>query len=150
MKRIARSAIAEHTVGALYALIDDIEAYPTFLPWCRDAKVQLREPGRTVATISVGFRGVRRSFTTENRNVLDEHNASIDMRLIEGPFKRFAAGWRLVALGEHAVRVEFTMEYEFVSRVLARMLDPLFGHIADTMVDAFVRRANARQGSAPG
>ncbi len=145
MKHVARSAIVEHSVGVLYALIDDIESYPMFLPWCREAKVHAREDGRTVATISVGLRGVRRSFTTENRNV---PNASIDMHLIEGPFKRFAAGWRLVALGEHAARVEFVMEYEFASRVIARMLDPLFGHIADTMVDAFVRRADERDGRA--
>jgi len=150
VKRVARSAIVEHPVGALFALIEDIEAYPAFLPWCRDAKVEAREEGRTVATISVGFRGVRRSFTTENRNALDLQHASIDMGLIEGPFKRFAASWRLVALGEHAARVEFAMEYEFASRVLAKILNPLFAHIADTMVDAFVRRADELHGRAGG
>ena len=145
MKRAARSAIVEHSVDALYALIEDIESYPTFLPWCREARVHSREDGRTVATISVGLRGVRKSFTTENQNV---PNTSIDMRLLEGPFKRFTASWRLVALGEQAARVEFSMEYEFSSRALARVLDPVFGHIANTMVDAFVHRANERQGHA--
>lgn len=139
MRRIARSAIVEHSVDALYALIEDIESYPTFLPWCREAKVHSREDGRTVATISVGLRGVRKSFTTENRNV---PNTSIDMRLLEGPFKHFTAGWRLIALGEQAARVEFAMEYAFSNRALARVLDPVFGHIANTMVDAFVRRVN--------
>ena len=145
MKRVTRSAIVEHPVAALYALIEDIESYPSFLPWCREAKVRSREEGRTVATISVGLRGVRQAFTTENRNV---PNASIDMRLVEGPFKRFAALWRLTPLGAQAARVEFSMEYEFSSRVLVRVLEPLFSHIADTMVDAFVRQADVRRGRA--
>lgn len=145
MKRVARSAIVEHSVAVLYTLIEDIESYPSFLPWCREATVRSREEGRTVATISVGLRGIRQTFTTENRNV---PNASIDMRLVEGPFKRFAALWRLTPLGAHAARVEFSMEYEFASRILARVLEPLFSHIADTMVDAFVRQADVRHGRA--
>jgi len=146
MKRVARSAIVEHPVDALYALIEDIESYPAFLPWCREAKIRLREHDRTVASIRVGMRGLQQSFSTENRSVA---NASIDMRLVEGPFKHFVAQWRLTPLGTGAARVEFSMEYEFSSRVLARVLDPLFGHIANTMVDAFLREADTRHGQAP-
>ena len=147
MKRVARSAIVEHSAEALYALIEDIESYPEFLPWCREAKVRTRDADRTVATLSVGLRGIRQSFTTENRN---EPGRTIRMKLVEGPFKRFAAGWHLVPLGTHAARAEFSMEYEFSSRVLAKVLEPLFNHIADTMVDAFVRRADALYGRAAG
>lgn len=147
MRRVARSAIVEHSAESLYALIEDIESYPAFLPWCREAKVHARDPEKTVATLSVGLRGVRQSFTTENRN---EPGKAIHMRLIKGPFRRFSADWRLTALGAHAARVEFAMEYEFASRVLAKVLEPLFGQIADTMVDAFVRRAEALYGRAAG
>ena len=147
MKRVTRSAIVEHSAESLYALIEDIESYPTFLPWCREAKVHTREAGRTVATLSVGLRGVRQSFTTENRN---EQGRAIHMRLVKGPFKRFSADWRLTPLGAHAARVEFAMEYEFSGRVLAKVLEPIFGQIADTMVDAFVRRAQTLYGRAPG
>jgi len=140
VKRVSRSAIVEHPAEALYALIEDIESYPRFLPWCRGASVQLRTEERTIATLSVGLRGIRQSFTTENRNT---PGRAIEMHLIEGPFKQFTANWRLTPLGAHAARVEFSMAYEFSSRVLARMLEPLFGQIANTMVDAFVRRADA-------
>jgi ribosome-associated toxin RatA of RatAB toxin-antitoxin module len=140
LKRIARSAIVEHSGDALYALIEDIEAYPQFLPWCLGARIHERAPGRTVATLTVGIKGVRQAFTTENINRPGE---SIDMRLIEGPFKRFAAAWRLKPLGANATRIEFTLEYQFASRVLARLLEPLFSHIADTMVTSFGRRADA-------
>ena len=140
MKRVSRSAIVEHPAEAIYALIEDIESYPAFLPWCRGASVQSRTAQRTVATLRVGLRGIKQSFTTENLNT---PGRDIEMRLVEGPFKRFSAHWRLTPLGAHAARVEFTMAYEFSSRVLARMLEPLFGQIANTMVDAFVRRADA-------
>ncbi len=140
LKRIDRSAIVEHTADALYALIEDIEAYPQFLPWCLRAQIHERAPGRTVATLTVGIKGVRQAFTTENINRPGE---SIEVRLIEGPFKRFAAAWRLTPLGPGATRIEFTLEYQFSSRMLARVLEPLFSTIADTMVTSFGRRADA-------
>ena len=147
MKRVSRSAIVEHSAQALYALIEDIESYPAFLPWCRSARVQSRTETRTVATLSVGLRGIKQSFTTENRNTPGQ---AIQMRLVEGPFRHFSATWRLTPLGAHAARVEFSMTYEFSSKVLAKMLEPLFGQIADTMVDAFVRRADALYGRSAG
>jgi ribosome-associated toxin RatA of RatAB toxin-antitoxin module len=146
VKRIVRSAIVEHPASALFALVDDVESYPEFLPWCLAAEVHRREPGRTLATITVGIRGIRQSFTTENANRPGE---SIDMRLVEGPFKHFAASWRFLPLGERAARIEFQLEYQFSSRLLAKALDPLFSHIADSMVGSFSRRAEALYGQAP-
>ena len=102
MKRVERSAIVDHPASALYALVEDIEAYPSFLPWCRAATVRSRTPERTVATLAVGVRGVGQSFTTENRNRSGE---AIEMRLVEGPFRSFAAGWRFTPLGENACRI---------------------------------------------
>lgn len=139
MKRIARSAIVEHAAGELFALVEDIEAYPQFLPWCREARVRERNAGRTVATLAVGLKGVRYEFSTENSNRPPE---AIDMRLLEGPFRSFEAHWRFHALGPRAARIEFSMAYELAGRLVARALAPVFDSIADTMVDAFKRRAD--------
>jgi ribosome-associated toxin RatA of RatAB toxin-antitoxin module len=138
MKRISRSAIVEHSAAELYALVQDIEAYPEFLPWCLAAQVRERSPHRTVATLTVGLRGLKQSFTTEN---VDREAESIDMKLLEGPFRRFAAHWRFRPLGRDATKLEFSLGYEFASRIIARALDPLFEQIAASMVDAFTRRA---------
>ncbi len=140
MKRITRSAIVERSAAELYALVQDIEAYPEFLPWCLAAQVREHSPHRTVATLTVGLRGLKQSFTTEN---IDREAESIDMTLLEGPFRRFSAHWRFKALGRHAARIEFSLSYEFANRLLARALEPLFDQIANTMVDAFTRRAAA-------
>ena len=145
MKRITRSAIVEHPASQMYALVEDIEAYPSFLPWCVGAQVHERSADTTRATLTVGVRGLRQSFTTLNRNAPAE---AIDMQLVEGPFRAFSAAWRFHALSARACRIEFSLEYEFASRAASRMLEPLFDRMADTMVDAFARRADQRRGAA--
>jgi ribosome-associated toxin RatA of RatAB toxin-antitoxin module len=139
MKRISRSAIVEHSAEEMYALVDDIESYPAFLPWCAEARVEDID-GRRRATLTAAMRGLRQSFTTLNEN---RPAQSIDMHLVEGPFRRFSAAWRFRPLAANACAIEFTLEYEFAGRALGRLLEPLFNHIADTMVDAFTRRADA-------
>jgi len=138
MKKIARSAIVEHSAAEMYALVEDVEAYPGFLPWCTAAEVHERQPGLTRATLTVGIGGLSHSFTTRNENRPGE---AIDMRLVKGPFRHFQGEWRFVPLGPAASRIEFTLQYEFSSRTLGRVLAPLFDGIADSMVEAFVRRA---------
>lgn len=145
MKRIARSAIVEHAAPAMYALVEDVEAYPQFLPWCRAAQVRERAGQCLVATLAVGLKGLRYEFTTQNEGRPHE---AIELRLLKGPFRHFAAHWRFSALGERAARIEFAMEYEFAGALVSRALGPLFESIADTMVDAFKRRADAVYGQA--
>ncbi|MDQ5848872.1 MAG: type II toxin-antitoxin system RatA family toxin [Pseudomonadota bacterium] len=144
MKRIARSAIVEASADQLYALVDDIEAYPRFLPWCKDAQVHSRGAAGTRATLTAGLGGLRQSFTTLNQGRPVE---SIEMRLVRGPFRHFAASWRFTPLFAGACKVDFSLEYEFASRALGKLLEPLFHSIADSMVDAFTRRALERHGS---
>ncbi len=141
MKRIARSAIVECSAQAVYALVEDIESYPSFLPRCLVAEVRERSPGCTVAALTFGFSGLRQSFTTENIN---QPGHAIDMRLLEGPFRRFTAAWRFTPLGEKAAKIEFSMAYEFTSPLVAKALAPLFENLADAMVEAFRIRAEQR------
>ena len=131
--------MVETSAEAFYALVEDIESYPEFLPWCAAAKVQSRAPGKTVATLSLRLSGVRQSFTTENVNV---PGRSIDMRLVEGPFRHFTAEWRFTSLGKDACKAEFSMAFEFSSLILGATLGPVFERMADDTVEAFVRRSS--------
>jgi ribosome-associated toxin RatA of RatAB toxin-antitoxin module len=144
MKRIARSAIVERSAAEVYALVENIEAYPEFVPRCVAARVHERSAERTVATLTFGLPRLAQSFTTENAN---RPGASIHMRLLEGPFRHFAAAWRFVPLGAGAARIDFWIEYEFAGRIAAKALAPLFEGMADTMVEAF--RARAESGGRP-
>ena len=138
MKEISRSAIVEHSAEQMYALVDDIESYPRFLPWCREVRVEEID-GRKRATLTAGLRGIHQAFTTLNDN---QPPSSIQMRLVEGPFKEFAAAWRFKPLDDDACEIAFTLRYELASATLGKLLEPLFDEIADTMVDAFTRRAD--------
>lgn len=144
MGTIVRSALVAFSAEQMYALVEDIESYPLFLPWCRATEVLERRDGKAVARLSVGFRGINQSFTTEN---LNHPGRSIEMRLVEGPFSDFRAAWKFEPLGEHAAKIEYSMTYELSGGLLAKVLRPLFDHIADTMVEAFHRRAQALHGT---
>jgi len=145
MKRIERSAIVEHSCAEMFALLDDIESYPRFLPWCAEARVHPMGTEKR-ATLTAALGGLRQSFTTRNRNHAPQ---AIDMTLLEGPFRHFVAAWRLRSLSAQACEIRFALEYEFSSGALGKLLEPLFEHIADTMVGAFTRRADEVHGRHP-
>ena len=123
----------------MFALVDAAEAYPEFLPWCSGATVTLRDEARTRATIHVNYHGVRQSFTTDNAK---EPPEKMTIRLVEGPFRVLDGEWRFKPLAEDACKIEFCLHYEFSSRILEKLVGPVFSYIANTMVDAFVKRAD--------
>jgi len=141
---VERQAIVPHSAQRMYALVEDIESYPLFLPWCSRTEVVERSTGRVVATIHVDFRGVRQAFTTANRMQPGER---IEMALVRGPFRDLAGEWRFRALSAAGCRVEFALAYQLASPLVGRVVGPVFDHIANTFVDAFVRRADALHAS---
>ena len=140
MNSVQRSALVAHPSARLYSLVADVEAYPRFLPWCSSATIQARHDDAVEATIGIDFRGLRQTFTT--RNVLEPERA-ITISLVRGPFKSLDGLWRFQTLAPDASKVELTMRYEFASSILARLAGPVFNHIASTLVDAFIRRADS-------
>ncbi|MGB5082120.1 MAG: type II toxin-antitoxin system RatA family toxin [Burkholderiales bacterium] len=139
MPAVDRSALVEHSARDMFALVEDVESYPRFLPWCARATVTVREPNRTVATLYLDFHGLKEHFTTENALRPGE---LIHMKLVSGPFRSLEGSWRFTALAENACKVEFSLRYEFSNPILEKVLGPVFHRIADSFVDAFVRRAS--------
>jgi ribosome-associated toxin RatA of RatAB toxin-antitoxin module len=137
---VERQALVPYSAQRMYALVDDIESYPLFLPWCSRTEVASRSARRAVATIHVDFRGVQQVFTTENRMWPGER---IEMALVSGPFSDLAGEWRFRALSAAGCRVELALAYQLANPLLGRVVGPVFDHIANTFVDAFVRRADA-------
>jgi len=141
MVDIARSALVGHSADSMYALVEDIESYPQFLPWCERAVVLAREPGRTVATLHLNVRGLRQSFTTKNANTPGSH---IEMKLVSGPFRRLDGQWSFTDLGVRASKVELSLHYELGNDLMGKAFGAAFQGIADRLVDAFVRRAEEK------
>jgi ribosome-associated toxin RatA of RatAB toxin-antitoxin module len=140
MKTVRQSVIVARPAEAMFRLVDEAEHYPDFLPWCTAVEVHERTPERTSATLEIDYRGLKSRITTANRNVPNE---SIDLELVEGPFERFLGHWRFIPLGTEGCRVEFTLEYAFTSGALESLLAPVFGYVTETLVDNFVKRAEA-------
>lgn len=143
MAEIERSVLVSYTPEEMYALVETVEDYPKFLPWCGGASVSLREEARTRASLLIDYRGLRQQFSTENRNT---RPSRIEMRLLEGPFRYLDGQWDFRALGASACKVEFRLRYEFASRILAALVGPVFENIAVTFIDAFVERARVVYG----
>ncbi len=138
MTLIQKSALVPYTPAQMFALVDDIEAYPEFLPWCKSARVLSRTEDEVRATLELSKGGVEKSFTTCNRN---QKNKMIEMRLVEGPFKRLEGFWRFDALGDAGCKVTLDLEFEFAGRVLAMVVGPVFSQVANSLVDSFQKRA---------
>ena len=138
MRRVTRNALVPFTAGQMFSLVADIEAYPGFLPWCSKARIETERGDEVQARLEVARGPVRKTFTTLNRHV---ENRQIDISLVDGPFRHLQGHWRFDALSEDGCRVELHLEFEFASRIIGRLLDPVFNEIANTMVDAFCKRA---------
>ena len=139
MARVEKSVLVAHPPERMFELVDRVEDYPEFLPWCGGTELKLRDAHRTVATIHIAYLGIRQSFTTEN---IKTHPRAMRIRLLDGPFSELEGDWSFLPLGDDACKVEFRLYYVFSSRVLETILAPVFSHITNTFVDAFVRRAD--------
>lgn len=139
MTLISRNALVPYSVEEMYALVDDIESYAEFLPWCRSTDVISRDDNEVKASIEIARGALNKSFTTLNRL---QTNKIIEMRLVKGPFKRLEGFWRFDALKDNAAsKISLDLDFEFESKLIALAVGPVFNQIANSMVDAFCKRA---------
>lgn len=143
MAVVHKSVIVGYSAEQMFELVDKMEDYPRFLPWCGGAEVRERDADRLVATIAIHYHGIKQSFTTEN---IHTPPSSIQMRLLEGPFRHLQGAWVFKPLREDACKIEFDLQYEFSSRILERIIGPVFGVIANSFVDSFCKRAETVYG----
>ena len=136
---IRRSALIGHTAESTFDLIEAAEHYPEFLPWCTRAVILERDENVVAARLTVNYRGLHFDLRTRNPKRRPHWLA---VRMEQGPFRRFEGDWRLIELGSAACKIEFALSYEFDSRLVGKLADTVFARIADTMLDAFARRAD--------
>lgn len=140
MREVKRSALVAQPPGRLYALINDIESYPSFVPWCSAARVESRTADEIVATLRVRRGPLQAEFTT--RNAL-EPERRVRMSLVRGPFSELEGEWLLRPIGAAGTRIELTMRFAFANRLTALLFEPMFEETAVSLVDAFVVRARS-------
>ncbi len=140
MPTVLKSVIVPHPARTMFDLVDGVERYPEFLPWCSGTRVFERTEKITRARIDVDYHGLASHWSTVNRK---DAPRSMDLEFVEGPFESFKGRWTFVTLGEAGCRVEFALDYAFSNAAMAALLGPVFGHIIETLVDRFVARAES-------
>lgn len=139
MTTISKSALVSHTPEEMFKLVDDIEAYSEFLPWCGKATEISRDGQNVEASVLISHSGFKKEFTTQNKNTAFE---KIEMHLVNGPFKNLDGIWLFEPLGDTACKVSLNLEFEFSSKIISVSLGPVFSKIANSLVDAFIKRAD--------
>ncbi|HEX8010175.1 MAG TPA: type II toxin-antitoxin system RatA family toxin [Casimicrobiaceae bacterium] len=145
MASVLKSVLVPYSAEQMFEVVAGVEDYPKFLPWCAGAAVVEQGSVETLVRLDINYHGVRAHFTTANRN---ERPERIVIELHAGPFRHLNGTWRFRPLGANGSKVEVELHYEFATAVLERLIGPVFGHIAHTLMDAFVRRAEDVYGSA--
>jgi len=139
MSVVEKNVLVTHTPAQMFALVDDVPHYPRFLPWCGKAEVHSRDGAEMVASLTIDYLKIRQHFTTRNSNVVDRQ---ITMELVEGPFRHLEGVWQFHPVGDFGCKIEFRLTYEFSSKILEKLIGPVFGHISGTLVDAFIKEAD--------
>jgi ribosome-associated toxin RatA of RatAB toxin-antitoxin module len=139
MTDVKKNVIVQHSAEKMFDLVDRIEDYPLFLPWCGGSKVIERTSHITRASIHIQYSGVNQSFTTQNTK---KHPHRIDLKLIDGPFKVLEGYWIFKSIHDDACSIDFHLHYEFSNFILDKLISPIFNKIANTFVDGFVAQAD--------
>lgn len=138
MPKIQRSAIMPYPAEVLYDIVNDIESYPRFLPWCGGSKINRSDENAMEASVLMKKGLLNHWFTTYNRLYRNER---IEMELVDGPFKTLHGTWYFHKLSDDATKIALELTFEFSSGVATSLLTPVFSQIANTMVDSFCSRA---------
>jgi ribosome-associated toxin RatA of RatAB toxin-antitoxin module len=138
MAVVEKSVLVHYSAEQMFALVDDVAAYPQFMPWCGGSSVVPVDDNTVHATVHINYHHVRHSFTTLNVRQVPER---IDITLKDGPFKQLDGSWLFIPLSDSACKIELDLHYEFSGKLLEKVFGPVFHYIANNFVDAFIQRA---------
>lgn len=138
MASVEKTVLVAYSAEQMFNLVDCVENYPAFLPWCGGASVVSMDGNCVHATVHINYHHIKQSFTTENQRNPPNR---IDMTLQDGPFQHLDGCWCFIPLSDEACKIEFRLNYEFSSKLLEKLVGPVFHYIANSFVDAFIHRA---------
>jgi len=138
MAEVVKSVLVPYSSLEMFELVDKVEDYPQFLPWCGGTELHFRDDLTTEATIHISYLHVKQHFTTQNTKTAHEEML---IQLKSGPFRKLEGFWRFKSLAETACKIEFVLHYEFSNSLLEKVVGPVFGMVTNGLVDAFVHRA---------
>ncbi|MCH7830392.1 MAG: type II toxin-antitoxin system RatA family toxin [Proteobacteria bacterium] len=139
MRKVSRSALVPYSASEMYALVENVAAYPEFLPWCTGATEHSRDADVVEVSLELRRGGITKTFRT--RNSL-QPGVAMSITLVGGPFRQLSGGWRFEQLGEEGSKVSLNLEFEFRNRVTDAVFGRYFEDICNSLIDAFTSRAH--------
>lgn len=144
MPLLSNSVCVKYTPEQMYELVNDVESYPRYLPLCSKVTVLDKDSHQLRATITLSKGKIKLTFTTANSM---EQGRQINMKLVDGPFKRLSGVWRFRPSGNGGCETSFELDFEFSNSILSLAFGGFFKEVAESFVDAFCRQAAVRYGS---
>jgi len=138
MPSLSRNALVMYSAEQMFQLINDVLAYPQFLPDCSNSKIISKDEVSVTASLLVSKAGLKKWFTTKNTLI---SNQQVRLELVDGPFSKLQGHWLLTPLSEDACKVSLELEYEFSNKIFDLAFGRVFNHLTNNMVQAFTQRA---------
>jgi ribosome-associated toxin RatA of RatAB toxin-antitoxin module len=139
---IKKSAFVFHPQKEIFNLVDKVEDYPNYLPWCDSTSIIQRNDKSTTASIGINYKGIKHAFSTKNEK---NKYKRMDIKLINGPFKYLSGAWTFKKIDNKSCHIELELEYKFSNIILEKMISPVFNIIANTFIDEFIKEADRRK-----
>lgn len=143
MYNINRSALISYSAEKMFDLVNDVDRYQQFLPWCGGSKKLEESEHNSVASVTISFKGVHKTFTTANQL---ERPKQIKLTLIDGPFSQLEGTWTFKPLDDNACKLNLDLDFDFSNRLVGSVIGPVFKIIADSMIESFIKRADELYG----
>lgn len=124
MHRITIEKIVPFSAKEMFDLIMDVESYPEFLPWCKDAKIiETHKDKDIIADLDINFKAIHKKYTSKIViNHISKNECEVFVRAIEGPFKKLETYWHFKNLNNQESKIYFDIDFEFRSKILSSML----------------------------
>lgn len=138
MPEIKRNALMPYPAQVMYEIVNDVQSYPDFLPWCGAVRIDRQDRYSMEAAILMRVAGLNHWFKTRNVMVPGE---SIEIALLEGPFSQLEGSWNFTSLNDDGCKIDLMLKFEIKHGLAAAVIKPAFSRIANTMVESFCNRA---------
>lgn len=143
MPKIIETKIMNFSAKEIYDLVVDVESYPQFLPWCKNAQISKHISASNIqAELLINFKNIFEKYTSDV--IFLQKSATeycVEAKAIKGPFKSLINQWKITEIGHKKTQVEFFLEFEFNSILLGKMLSAIFSSATQKMMNAFENRA---------
>ena len=138
MKKIYKEEDINIDIETIFNLINDIESYPNYLPWCTDTEVKKESENIIIGKIYISKSFIKWSFSTKNTIL---KNSSISLEFVDGPFENLDGKWLFTSLDNHNTKVSLEINYKFKSSLIELSIEPIFTSIMNSILKSFIQQA---------